>query len=249
MTVLIGLHGRLGAGKDTAFEGIHKWASERGVRAARRGFADALKLSFARLFIPDCGLDEAVNWCNTLKGHESASRLAMSWGVFSEHGTDTTIEHSITGRQALQRYGTEGHRDVFGEDFWVDALLPTDSVPSETQFEYQVHRSVEPVPVQRWPMNFRQEMDFSVEPPEICVVTDVRFVNEATRIRTLKGINWKVVRPIENGGLGDNEGHHASELDLPTELIDHVILNNSSIDDLHSLIDDMMTETYGEVFA
>jgi len=119
MTVLIGLHGRLGAGKDTAFEGIHKWASERGVRAARRGFADALKLSFARLFIPDCGLDEAVNWCNTLKGHESASRLAVSWGVFSEYGTDTTIEHSITGRQALQRFGTEGHRDVFGEDFWV----------------------------------------------------------------------------------------------------------------------------------
>jgi len=73
MTVLIGLHGRLGAGKDTAFEGIHKWASERGVRAARRGFADALKLSFARLFIPDCGLDEAVNWCNTLKGHRRVS--------------------------------------------------------------------------------------------------------------------------------------------------------------------------------
>ena len=237
MTVLIGLHGRLGAGKDTAFEGIHKWASERGVRAARRGFADALKLSFARLFIPDCGLDEAVNWCNTLKGHESASRLAVSWGVFSEYGTDTTIEHSITGRQALQRFGTEGHRDVFGEDFWVDALLPMDPTPPGLGDS------------PRWSWAFRQEMDFSVDPPEICVVTDVRFVNEATRIRTLKGLNWKVVRPIENGGLGDNEGHHASELDLPTELIDHVILNNSSIDDLHSLIDDMMTETYGEVFA
>jgi len=237
MTVLIGLHGRLGAGKDTAFEGIHKWASERGVRAARRGFADALKLSFARLFIPDCGLDEAVNWCNTLKGHESASRLAVSWGVFSEYGTDTTIEHSITGRQALQRFGTEGHRDVFGEDFWVDALLPMDPTPPGLGDS------------PRWSWAFRQEMDFSVDPPEICVVTDVRFVNEATRIRTLKGINWKIVRPIENGGLGDNEGNHASELDLPPELIDHVILNNSSIDDLHSLIDDMMTETYGEVFA
>ena len=249
MTVLIGLHGRLGAGKDTAFEGIHKWASERGVRAARRGFADALKLSFARLFIPDCGLDEAVNWCNTLKGHESASRLAMSWGVFSEHGTDTTIEHSITGRQALQRYGTEGHRDVFGEDFWVDALLPVDSYTEGTVGPQTVGMEPTGKTTMRWPMNFRGEMDFSVDPPEICVVTDARFVNEAMRIRTLKGNIWKVVRPIENGGLGDNEGNHASELDLPTELIDHVILNNSSIDDLHSLIDDMMTETYGEVFA
>jgi len=42
------------------------------------------------------------------------------------------IEHSITGRQALQRYGTEGHRDVFGEDFWVDALLPVDSYTEGT---------------------------------------------------------------------------------------------------------------------
>jgi hypothetical protein len=30
-------------------------------------------------------------------------------------------------RQYLQWYGTEGHRDIFGDDFWVDQALPIDT--------------------------------------------------------------------------------------------------------------------------
>jgi hypothetical protein len=30
----------------------------------------------------------------------------------------------MNGRELLQRYGTEAHRDVFGSDFWVDMALP-----------------------------------------------------------------------------------------------------------------------------
>ena len=218
MSTLIGLHGRRGHGKDTAFEGIHQWASERGVRAARRGFADALKLSFARLFIPDCGLDEAVNWCDTLKRPDSHSDLSVSWSNDSESGTHTTITHSINGRQALQRFGTEGHRDVFGEDFWIDALLPTEG---------------------DWSMNFRQEMDFSFEPPEFCVVTDVRFENEARRIKALGGDVYAVFRPgMVNGDT------HASEGDLPPDLIDYTLRNDTTIDDLHLRMRNFMGNVY-----
>lgn len=32
----------------------------------------------------------------------------------------------LTFREFLQRYGTESHRDVFGEDFWLDQALPMD---------------------------------------------------------------------------------------------------------------------------
>jgi hypothetical protein len=33
--------------------------------------------------------------------------------------------HEISGRQYLQYYGTEAHRDVFGDDFWVEQVLDT----------------------------------------------------------------------------------------------------------------------------
>lgn len=234
MSILIGLHGRRGSGKDATFEGIHNWSSVRGVRAARRGFADSLKLSFARLFLPDCGLDEAVNWCNILKDTAySQSKLSIRWGNHSEDGTTTFIEHIVNGRQALQRYGTEGHRDVFGEDFWVDALLPE-----------PLHRDeIEP----RWARNFIGPMDFGGDSPEICVVTDVRFDNEADRIHQLGGKIWHIVRPVENGGIGDKVDSHASELRLPDEKIDEEIYNDGGIEALHVKAHFLMQTNYAEV--
>lgn len=32
-------------------------------------------------------------------------------------------EHAISGREFIQFFGDEGHRQVFGEDFWIDAVL------------------------------------------------------------------------------------------------------------------------------
>lgn len=30
--------------------------------------------------------------------------------------------HTISGREFLQRYGTEGHREIFGDNFWIDSF-------------------------------------------------------------------------------------------------------------------------------
>jgi hypothetical protein len=222
-TVLIGLTGGRGSGKDTAFGYIHEWAAGRGVRAARRGFADALKLSFARLFLPDCSIDEAVAWCDELKNAPSRSAITAQWSRgwasndLGSGDTETKIMHRITGRTALQRYGTEGHRGVFGDDFWVDALLPRNP---------------------NWPQNFHAPLDFSSEPPEICVVSDVRFENEAQRIRDLGGEIFKIDRD-----LGTRDGH-ASEAGLPDRLIDHVINNNSGLPQFESEVRSLMTIEY-----
>lgn len=211
MTTLIGLSGSKESGKDSAYQFIHEWAADRGVRAGRRGFADALKLSFARLFIPDCSLEEAIQWCDILKQPMSRGLLKIEWsnGLIGNGETLTTIEHRISGRMALQRYGTEGHREVFGDDFWVDALLPEDS---------------------SWAMNFISRMDEmqmfgGFEPPEICVVSDVRYENEAERIRKLGGQVWEIIRP----GL-ESSDDHASEAGLPSHLIDEQIFNDTEGD-------------------
>lgn len=218
MTVLIGLHGQRGSGKDTAFRYAHEWATERGVSAGRRGFADALKLSFARLFIPNISLGEAIDWCNRIK---EGGTLWIEDEVAYPDQT-STLTHEISGRVALQRYGTEGHRDVFGSDFWVDALLPRGG---------------------GWPMNFSGEMDFSMEPPEICAVTDVRFENEAERIRELGGIIIKIDRSV---GDPDN---HVSEFPLPNRLIDFVIENNTTLTVFREDVRAFMDAQYGTKFA
>jgi hypothetical protein len=107
--ILIGLTGNRGSGKDTSFGYIEECAKENNVLAARRAFADQLKFSFARIFFPEINLEDALVWCNKIKKN---SIINAGDGV------------AVTGRQALQHYGLEAHRDLFGENFWLDLILP-----------------------------------------------------------------------------------------------------------------------------
>jgi hypothetical protein len=103
--MLIGLTGRAQAGKDTVYERARHLYGD---RVQRRSFADLLYRSAA----------------TSLGIHESNLR---SW----KSDPDVTIEvvhreegalHITDVRSYLQRYGTEAHRDLFGDDFWVDHL-------------------------------------------------------------------------------------------------------------------------------
>jgi hypothetical protein len=204
---LIALNGRRGSGKDTAYSFIHQWCEERGVSVGRRGFADALKLSFARIFIPSASIDEAVVWCDILKqeGH-----FSVEWGGEDKQpGQKTLVRHEMTGRLMLQRYGTEAHRDVFGDNFWVDVLLPLTSFHDDLEGLQNT-----------WPRNFMGQLD--QYPPQICVITDCRFENEAERVKELGGKIWEVHR-----GGQQHDDQHQSEVPLPSYLIDQTIYNNA----------------------
>jgi hypothetical protein len=63
-------------------------------------------------------------------------------------------------------------------------------------------------------------------------LSDVRYVNEAQRVRDFGGQVWRIVRP---GYEGVND--HASEHALDGFMYDHVILNNGSVEDLYDQID------------
>ena len=124
MTLLIGLHGPRGSGKDTAYSFIHQWAEERGVRAARRGFADAVKLSVAKIFDPSATMMEGIAFADKLK--VPGGTLSFSMRIEHGEGESRTYSGEITGKMFLQRFATEAHRDLFGDDIWVDAVLPLD---------------------------------------------------------------------------------------------------------------------------
>ncbi len=105
--MLIGLTGRAQAGKDTAYKVMaDRYLVVRNVQ--RRAFADLLYRS-------------------------AAAALGVAVEDLHDWKTDPTVTIEVrnldseplvrrTTRNLLQRYGTEAHRDIFGADFWVDAL-------------------------------------------------------------------------------------------------------------------------------
>lgn len=64
------------------------------------------------------------------------------------------------------------------------------------------------------------------------VITDCRFPNEAQAVRNNGGLVVQIVRP----GIEALPGGHASENGIPAELVDHVVTNAGTIDDLHHLV-------------
>lgn len=122
---IIGLTGAAGSGKDTACGFALEWCEEQGLKAERVAFADPLKISAAACF--GYPASKALEFCNWLKQpgvfvtaerQEGEGDIPLT--VAEAHGIKGK---RVSGRQFLQFFGTEGHRDVFGQSFWTDALL------------------------------------------------------------------------------------------------------------------------------
>ena len=221
---LIAIHGRKGSGKDTVFEFVQEWAAERGVHAARRGFADLLKLSVARIFYPDMNVAEARAWCDRVK-HNGMLRLQVRLDEGVDPMRDVTESVYVSGRELLQRFGTESHRDVFGENFWVDQLLPFGAMEIATNDH---EHAIGP------PLWVRAFVDgpFVQDTPEICVITDLRFENEAQRVHDLGGMVWQISRADSER----EDDPHSSEAELRPEMIDLILLNDSTLERLRDLV-------------
>jgi hypothetical protein len=187
---LIGLHGPKQSGKDATYRAIKEIKDDTTTGVVRDAFADRLKLSAARCFKPDATLEEALEWANRIKQDEFT--IEVWYG-----GTDDY--EVVTGREFLQHYGTEAHREVFADDFWIEAVIPNPNA-----------------------LAFGRE---DLVDGDILVITDVRFPNEAEAIRDAGGEVWKIYRP-EAENTGDT---HASEVPLPDELIDRVIDNSGDL--------------------
>ncbi len=165
---VIALTGAARAGKGTTAERIVD--ALRGVDGCYvkvEGFADRLKVSAARALGFTGDDDACIAFCDWLKVNGSVQVLNQTGKMHANVGP-------LTGRHFLQRYGTEAHRNVFAEGFWLDAVLP--------------------------PTLDRDDCD-------LLVIHDLRFPNEAERVRQYGGEVWRVTRP----GVGDAKAQHVSE--------------------------------------
>lgn len=165
----------------------------------RVGFADKLKMSaIAALGIPFHDVADAVRLCNDLK-----ERVMID--VYSDdelYGWNW----SLSGREYLQYYGTESHREIFGQEFWIDALLPRPRSVGNNSIEL----------CRRFPN------------ADVIVITDVRFSNEAERILDLGGEVWQIDVEDRLGPLAPNA--HISECPLPDECLTRTVDNNGDLD-------------------
>jgi hypothetical protein len=110
--LLIGLNGRKQAGKDTVYERIAHLVGGR-VPVERTAFADLMYVSAAASL--GVSVEELREW-----RLDSRVRIEITHEDVTVNGYAPVV--SLTVREYIQRFGTEGHRDVFGEDFWVDQM-------------------------------------------------------------------------------------------------------------------------------
>lgn len=189
--MLIGLTGYAGAGKDTAADYLVK---NHGFE--RVAFADKLKAL-------------------VYEQNPDVAGQPLRVAVDSE-GWDAAKRSYPAVRELLQRTG-QAHREVFGEDFWIDQVLP----------------KTKP----RFPAVVFGELGGR---PGGTVVTDVRYANEAARIRALGGIVVRIERP----GVGPANDHVTEQ---PLEA-DTVVRNiEGHVDTLYTALEYIIRIENGEL--
>ena len=185
--MIIGLCGFKGSGKDTVAAYLVK-----NHEFERRAFADPMKRSIAALF--DIPFQE-VEWLKV-------SRENFVW-IEKDGVAEPTAK--MNWRQFMQRFGTESHRDIFGEDFWLEYTLPSNG---------HYHG-------------------------RLIVITDVRFSNEAKRVKELGGRIWFVDRVTDRSSF---DPHASENLDFGT---DFMLPNNGTLDDLYATIEEALSVVVG----
>ena len=200
---LIGLGGRAGSGKDTVCSFVKEWGERRHVPVRRAAFADKLKVSAARALGYTGPEWKCISYMNALK---ETGRV----GVQIPGDGDWAVSAEISGRTYLQRFGTEAHRDVFGDSFWIDAALD----------------------------------GYDPSDGELLVVTDCRFPNEAQAVRQHGGLVWRVERPSLS-----SSSEHVSETPLPDDLVDEVLVNDGTLDELRQCVVARMEQLVAELIA
>jgi len=187
--MILGLSGAKGSGKDTVAAYLVK---EHGFE--RKAFADPMKKSVAALFdIPFSEVDKLKN---------DELNIVRLWTAFGAC-------HDMTFRTFLQRYGTESHRDVFGESFWLDYTLPVQGF----------------------------------YPGREIVVSDVRFKNEADRIRTLGGY---VITIHRESVVSDENPHRSEQIEF---VADFEVQNNGTLEELFARTDDILVRLGQAVYS
>lgn len=217
---LIGLNGLKRSGKDTTAGFIKEIMTPEGDVVKSRAFAYKLKIMAAKALGFDRPDDELVALMDEAK-ERWIFHITKNIVPLEENWMDQTLMaqgfHVLTGREYLQHFGNKA-REVFGDTFWIDQVLPN------------------PFMQDGWG-GPGASLEMRYPNVDTLVVTDVRYPNEAERVKRLGGVVFEVIRP----GLA-SDGHD-SEKKLPAHLIDWEVHNAGDLSDLRDAVEQAMTHT------
>lgn len=207
--MIIGINGKIGSGKDTVGEIIHKIClTNEGPEFEVKKFAGKLKTIASLLTGIPVEKFEDQEFKKTLLGNE--------WGTVKHNPLnnipvfeDVQFNHLMSVRELLQKLGTEAMRDGLHTNAWVNALfadykLSEESIVRKTKSGQYYDKKEYP----NW------------------IITDMRFPNEMEAVVEKGGITIRVVRP------GTVTGTHPSETSLDSAEFDYTIVNDSTIEEL-----------------
>ncbi|AKY03366.1 deoxynucleoside monophosphate [Streptomyces phage Caliburn] len=180
MTLLVGLSGYAGSGKDEAAKELTRGGWR------RTAFADRLR-------------DFAYRQNPLVKTHPDVGVVHLA-RLVDDMGWERAKRTFPDVRNILVSTGQTA-RLILGVNVWVDAVLN----------------------------DFRPDR-------EALVITDVRMRNEADRIRELGGTLIRIERPGVGPATDVLGQPYESETALDDYPFDHTLVNDGSVDDLHSIV-------------
>jgi len=117
-----------------------------------------------------------------------------------------TLSIGMSGRQFLQKLGTDAIRNQLHEQSWVNALM-AEYKPTPFYIEHPP----------KWP-NW--------------IITDTRFPNELSAVKKAGGVTIRIERDLLPFNMNVHTVQHSSETSLDTADFDFVVENNGTIEDL-----------------
>ncbi len=154
----------------------------------------------------------------------------------------------LTPRHALQQLGTEWGRECYKE-LWVDYCLRVAKLLMTGPYIY--HHTHGTLHVDQITPDIRRRFELGVGRVVACggvVIPDLRFHNEAKKIRDAGGQIWRVKRPINTmPGLNPKHGSEVELSGMPDSAFDHVLNNCKDIHHLHMVVDAIMARETGRI--
>jgi hypothetical protein len=238
--ILIALHGARNAGKDTTFHFIQKWGakSNPAFSAVRGSFADRVKWAYMRQWVPDCTMQWAIDFTDQWKNDPTAKCVGGLWDArYPDEGYQAEFIPPVNFRDHMNQFATESAREVYGDDHWVDMVLPLEPT-SHNPEGWRGNFLVPPRTPEEDPYSFAH----------FAVITDLRAPNEMERIEALGGLKVKLKRRnaeraertyYEKQGIE----RHLFASELADEEFDVILVNDdNNLDNAYLRVNLMMHE-------
>lgn len=206
---IIAFNGFKGSGKgEAAFAALQTITASNPSNPYVAAFADRVKLYVGRILGYE-GTDEYV--INAIDQVKNLNRVDV-FEVDYEAQTQQFV-FELTMRQMIQNVGHSA-REMFGEYFWINQILPPRSLG------------------EGWVESAEGSLGLLYPDASHLLIPDLRYPNEAERVRSYGGIVVEITRPgVESDG-------HDSEQPLPRHLVDLTIENTGDVAQLHDAVAD-----------